>query len=43
MVASWLTTPDPDLADRTPLDALRAGERTEVLRAARELSGALRD
>ena len=42
MVASWLTTPDPDLADRTPLEALRTGERIEVLRAARELSGALR-
>lgn len=42
MVASWLTTPDPELAGRTPLEALRAGERTEVVRAARELSSALR-
>lgn len=42
MVASWLTTPDPDLDDRTPLEALRVGCRTEVLRAARELSGTLR-
>ncbi len=42
MVASWLTTPDPELAGHTPLEALRSGERTEVVRAARELSSALR-
>jgi len=42
MVASWLTTTDPDLGNRTPLDALQAGDHNEVLRAARELSGALR-
>lgn len=42
MVASWLTTSDPELGSRTPLEALRAGERDAVLRAAREMSGALR-
>ena len=42
MVASWLTTPDPDLNDRTPIEALRDGQRADVVRAARELSGALR-
>lgn len=42
MVASWLTTVDPDLGDRTPLDALRAGHTDDVVRAARDLAGALR-
>ena len=42
MVASWLTTPDPDLSGRTPIEALQAGDRDDVLQAARELSGALR-
>lgn len=42
MVASWLTTPDPELGGDTPLGALRAGERDAVVRAAREVSGALR-
>lgn len=42
MVASWLTTPDPDLDGRTPLAALRTGDRDDVVRAARELSSALR-
>lgn len=42
MVASWLTTPDPALDDRTPLDALRDGDRADVVRAAREVAGALR-
>lgn len=41
-VAAWLTTPDPDLADRTPLGALRAGHHSDVLRAARELASTLR-
>lgn len=42
MVASWLTTADPELHGRTPIDALRSGDRTEVIHAARELAGALR-
>ena len=42
MVASWLSTPDPDLGDRTPIAALRAGAHDDVLRAARELASALR-
>jgi len=42
LVASWLTTVDHDLGHQTPLDALRAGKRDDVVRAARELSGALR-
>ncbi len=42
MVASWLATPDPDLADRAPIEALREGQVDGVLRAARELASALR-
>ncbi len=42
MVASWLATPDPDLGDRAPFEALRNGAVDEVLRGARELAGALR-
>lgn len=42
MVASWLTTPDPELAGRNPIEALRSGDRAEVVRSARELAGALR-
>lgn len=32
---SWLTRPSPFLEDRTPLDALRAGDRDRALDAAR--------
>ena len=42
MVASWLSTPDPALGDRTPIAALRAGAVDDVLRAGRELASALR-
>ena len=42
MVASWLTTADPDLADRAPIDALRAGDVDEVVAAARQVTAALR-
>lgn len=42
MVASWLATPDPELGDRAPFEALRAGAIDDVLGAARELAGALR-
>lgn len=42
MVASWLTTPDPDLGDRTPVAALRAGDVAPVVAAARQVAAALR-
>lgn len=42
MVASWLATPDPELGDRAPFEALRAGAVDAVLAAARELASALR-
>jgi len=42
MVASWLTTPDPELDARSPITALHAGAVDDVLRAARELASALR-
>lgn len=42
MVASWLATPDPELGDRAPFEALRAGAIDAVLAAARELASALR-
>ena len=42
MVASWLSTSDPALDDRSPLDALRSGERNAVLVAARQLAATLR-
>lgn len=40
--ASWLTSPQPELDDRTPLDALRAGERDPVLALAGGFAAALR-
>ncbi len=42
MVASWLATPDPELDDLAPIEALRAGAVADVIRAARELASALR-
>lgn len=42
MVASWLATPDPDLGNRAPFEALRDGDVDDVVRGARELAGALR-
>lgn len=42
MVASWLSTPDPELGNRAPFEALRAGAVDDVMGAARELAGALR-
>lgn len=42
MVASWLTTSDPHLGDRTPITALRAGDLDEVEAAARQVATALR-
>lgn len=42
MVASWLTTPDPDLGGDAPVEALRRGATHDVMRAARELASALR-
>ena len=32
---SWLTRPNPYLEDRTPLDALKDGDRDRVVDAAR--------
>ncbi len=42
MVAAWLATPDPELDQRAPFEALRAGVVDDVVQAARELAGALR-
>jgi hypothetical protein len=42
LVASWLTTSDPALGDRAPIDALRAGDIDPVVDGARELASALR-
>lgn len=36
MVAGWLATRDPLLADRTPIDAPREGDTTVVLTVARD-------
>jgi hypothetical protein len=36
-VASWLVTPDPDLAARSPVDALRDGDLDAVLAAAHDV------
>lgn len=41
-VASWLTTADPALGGRTPVEALRAGEHDAVLSAARDVATSLR-
>jgi len=40
--ASWLTSPAPELDDRTPLAALRAGDREPALALARQVAAALR-
>jgi hypothetical protein len=42
-VASWLTTPDPALGGRTPVDALRDGDTDPVLAAAADVAGGLRE
>ena len=42
MVASWLATPDPALAGRSPIEALRGGDTEPVVEAARELASTLR-
>ena len=42
MVASWLTTRDPALDARTPLDVLRRGDVDEVVAAARQIAAGLR-
>lgn len=42
MVASWLTTADPDLGDRSPIAALRAGAVDDVVAAARQVATGLR-
>lgn len=39
--ASWLTSPTPELDHRSPLDALRDGERERVLALATALADAL--
>ena len=41
-VASWFTTADPRLGQRSPVEALAAGELDAVRRAAREVAGSLR-
>ncbi len=40
--ASWLTSPAPELDDRTPLAALRAGDREPALALAHQVTAALR-
>lgn len=40
-VASWLTTTDPALGNRSPIEALRAGEVEAVLAAAGDLAEGL--
>ncbi len=42
MVASWLSTPDPDLDGQTPIAVLRSGSTEPVLRAARQLASTFR-
>lgn len=42
-VASWLNTPDPELDGRTPVEALRSGDRERVLAAADDVAGGLRE
>lgn len=39
--ASWLTTPQPTLAGRTPIDALRDGDDDQVTTAARAVAASL--
>jgi hypothetical protein len=41
-VASWLTTSDPAMGNRSPMEALRAGHTDQVLDAAREVAASLR-
>jgi len=41
-VASWLSTPDPALDGRSPIDTLHAGDTAAVMRAARDVGAALR-
>jgi len=41
-VASWLTTADPNLSNRTPIQALRDGDAEAVLHAARDVAMSLR-
>jgi hypothetical protein len=40
-IASWLTSPAPELDGRTPLEALRTGELDAVLALARQTAAAL--
>ncbi len=40
-VASWLTSPDPDLAGRTPIAALHDGDLDQVLAAAHDVAAGL--
>ncbi len=42
LVASWLTTADPDLGDRTPVSALRDGDLDGVVTAAHQVAASLR-
>lgn len=41
-LASWLSSPAPELAGRAPIDALRAGEADAVLKSAARWAAALR-
>ncbi len=41
-LASWLTTPDPALLDRKPIEALADGDVEPAISAARELAATLR-
>ncbi len=41
--ASWLTSPAPELDDRTPLTLLRAGEREPVISLARRTASTLQN
>ena len=41
-VASWLTTPDPNIDNLTPVEALKAGRSAEVEAAASDVAASLR-
>jgi hypothetical protein len=42
MVVTWFPTPDPELGDRSPIEALRDGDVSEAARVARSTAAAWR-